>query len=187
MDYELIPDETLKEFIQELKELKESIRELKSLPNEENKKKDISKDIKNIKKTEEPPVKVVLHQSNEIYKELTESLIRSNLELQAKLSELIVLNTEVMKGIKELLNIFKEAAIRSMYEKKPKELRTEEKVMEKLESLEKTNVKFLEVVEKLNEKLDKLEKKDENKDILSIKKPLTPPPLPPQPTQLIRK
>jgi len=110
--------------------------------------------------------------SEEFYKEIVNNLIRSNVELHAKISELVVVINSLSKDLKELLNIFREAALLYMEGKKTSEPKNIEK---KIEEIENVNKKLLEVLDKLYIELNNIKKEEKREDRI-IKRPLPPPP-----------
>ncbi|MEM1688007.1 MAG: hypothetical protein QW184_01365 [Nanopusillaceae archaeon] len=136
---------------------------------------DVRKSIEEFKKSIKNKSK--RKNDNNIYKEVIGSLIKSNLELHAKISELIVILNGLSKDIKSLLDIFKEAALAYM--------ETEPKVKEynfskKIEELENYNKRLSEIIEKLIKEIEELKKEKDKKDEkIQRHMPLTPPPIPP--------
>jgi len=111
--------------------------------------------------------------NEEFYKEIVNNLIRSNVELHAKISELVVVINSLSKDLKELLNIFREAALLYMEGKKTSEPKNIEK---KIEEIENVNKKLLEVLDKLYIELNNIKKEEEKREDKIIKRPLPPPP-----------
>lgn len=126
------------------------------------------------------------------YRQYIELLIKSNLELQSKLSELIVVNTNLMKDLKSLLEIFKEAAlernIARKYEsegvsskkkkekKKSKEINVEElsSVIErKFDEISKANIKMLEVLNEIENSIKEI-RNNEKQNNLNINQNIKP-------------
>jgi len=144
--------DTLEKIVKELYDVRESINELKKESLDSN------EDYKS---------------SSEFYKEIVNSLIKSNVELHAKISELVVVINGLSKDLRELLNIFKEAALAYMEEKPSSKSKDLEK---KIEEVEGFNKNILEVLNKLTSELEELKKEKEKKEEKSIKRPLPPPP-----------
>jgi len=149
--------EVLEKIIQELYDVRESISELRKeyLGSDE--------DIKS---------------SKEFYREIINNLIRSNVELHAKVSELVVVINGLSKDLRELLNIFKEAALLYMEGKKTTEPKESKNIEKKIEEIENVNKKLLEVLDKLYSELIDIKKEKEKKEEKLIKRPLPPPPMP---------
>ncbi|MEM4511509.1 MAG: hypothetical protein QXD25_01725, partial [Nanopusillaceae archaeon] len=104
---------------------------------------DVRKSVEEFKKEfKSKPSKL----DKDMYKEIIGSLIKSNLELHAKISELIVILNSLSKDIKNLLDLFKEAALTYM-ETEPK--RKDKDLYNKIEELENYNKKLSEILEKL--------------------------------------
>lgn len=123
------------------------------------------------------------------YKQYIELLIRSNLELQSKLSELIILNANLMKDLKTLIDIFKEAALErklaSKYErtqkseepKKEKSKKEENKeennnsnIEKKFDEISKANLKMLEILSEIENFIKQNKNIDQNKNNIFEKK-----------------
>ncbi|MEM4460972.1 MAG: hypothetical protein QW038_00230 [Nanopusillaceae archaeon] len=136
---------------------------------------DVRKSIEEFKKSIKNKSK--RKNDNNIYKEVIGSLIKSNLELHAKISELIVILNGLSKDIKSLLDIFKEAALAYM-ETEPKV--KEHNFSKKIEELENYNKRLSEIIEKLIKEIEELKKEKDRKDEkIQRHIPLTPPPIPP--------
>jgi len=144
--------EVLDRIVKELYDVRESISELKKESLDSN------EDYKS---------------SKEFYKEIINSLIKSNVELHAKISELVVVINGLSKDLKELLNIFKEAALLYMEGKPSSKSNDLEKKIEEMESF---NKRILEILDKLNSELEELKKEREKKEEKLVKRPLPPPP-----------
>jgi len=167
-EYELIPLDPIRKLEAEVEELKEYLKSLKS---------ELKKEDTIISEKENVSVPV----DKELYKELANALIRSNIELQSKIAELIVSTNELNKEIKRLVDIFKEAAMSYMEsikkETKKKELKEADVLMKKLEEIENVNVKIVENLEKMNRLLEEFKHSERsNKE----QKKIIPPPLPPR-------
>jgi len=144
--------EVLERIVKELYDVRESINELKKESLDSN------EDLKS---------------SKGFYKEIINSLIKSNVELHAKISELIIVINGLSKDLKELLNIFKEAALLYMEGKPSLKSKDLEK---KIEEIDNFNKRILEILDKLNSELEELKKEREKKEEKLIKRPLPPPP-----------
>jgi len=88
------------------------------------------------------------------YKEIVNSLIKSNIDLQAKISELVVVTNNLYKEIKNLFDIFKEAALL-----RPKEKETNGdniELLKRIENLEKANLKVAELLDNLKKQMENI-------------------------------
>jgi predicted nuclease with TOPRIM domain len=88
------------------------------------------------------------------YKEIVNSLIKSNIDLQAKISELVVVTNNLYKEIKNLFDIFKEAALL-----RPKERETNDnniELLKRIENLEKANLKVAELLDNLKKQMESI-------------------------------
>ncbi|RIB35466.1 MAG: hypothetical protein BXU00_01735 [Candidatus Nanoclepta minutus] len=143
----------LEKIVKEIYDVKESINELKKEPveSEENS-----------------------EGSDKIYKDIINSLIKSNLELHAKISELIVVINGLSKDLKELLNIFKEAALFYIEGKPSLKSGNIEKKVEEMENL---NKRILEALDNLRSEIEKLKEEKEKKEERTIRRPIPPPPI----------
>ena len=159
-EYELIPTDPVEKLVEEIEnlkndlatlknELKNNIEEIKrqiSMPSEEN---------TIVKK--EAQAQMYHAQSNidtSFYKEIVNSLIKSNIDLQAKISELVVVTNNLYKEIKNLFDIFKEAAL-----SRPKERETNEnniELLKRIENLEKANLKVAELLDNLKKQIESI-------------------------------
>ncbi len=144
--------EVLQRIVKELYDVKESLSDLKKETFQSN------------ERMENP---------DGFYKEIVNSLIKSNLELHAKMSELIIVINGLSKDLKELLEIFKEAALFYM-ERKPSSKSKE--IDKKIEELEASNRRMLEILDKLSKELEELKKEKEKKEDRLIRRPIPPPP-----------
>ena len=169
--YELVPLDPIKKLEREIEELKKAI---------------YTKPETKIEKSSEFSLLVDLIKSNQ---EIINTIVRSNLELQSRISEAVVAINELTREIKKLIDILKEAAVETAVggeetteEKKEKEDITKtleivvNKLYEKFDLIEKQNNKIIEL---LNDISKSLKEKKEEKKPTPARKPL--PPLPPPP------
>ncbi len=116
-EYELMPTDPVEKLVEEIENLKDDLAKLKS---------ELKNNIEEIKRQVSTPsetnpiikketqTQMYYAQSNidtSFYKEIVNSLIKSNIDLQAKISELVVVTNNLYKEIKNLFDIFKEAAL----------------------------------------------------------------------------
>jgi predicted nuclease with TOPRIM domain len=162
--YEIISTDPIEKLMQEIENLKNDLKALKSelKNNIEEIKSQISLPIENnfVKKE----VQNNHAQGNidvNFYKEIVNSLIRSNIDLQAKISELVVVSNNLYREIKNLFEIFKEAALtRQRGPREEKELN--EEFVKRLENLEKANLKVAEMLDNLKRQLEDLKNQQNN-------------------------
>ncbi len=159
-EFEVVPTDPIVKLSEELENLRTEIKRIKVELSEsvEQIKKEISKPFNNnlLEKNLQGFSNNYLYNSDrEFYKEIINSLVKSNIELQAKLSELIVVSTNLYKEIKDMLTIFKEAAL--MYSSgKKQESKMPMELIDRLNNLEKSNLKIAEILDKLNKSIDSL-------------------------------
>ncbi|MFZ8855726.1 MAG: hypothetical protein ACO2OX_00795 [Candidatus Nanopusillus sp.] len=159
-DYELIPTDPLEKLVEEIENLKDDLatlkRELKNNIEEIKKQVSIPSETNPIAK-KEAQAQLYYVQSNvdtSFYKEIVNSLIKSNIDLQAKISELVVVTNNLYKELKSLFEIFKEAALL-----RPKEKETHEnniELMKRIENLEKANLKVAELLDNLKKQIESI-------------------------------
>jgi len=157
-EYELMPTDPVEKLVEEMENLKNDLATLKN---------ELKNNIEEIKRqismpSETNPIvkketqsQLYYAQSNidtSFYKEIVNSLIKSNIDLQAKISELVVVTNNLYKEIKNLFDIFKEAALL-----KPKERETNEdniELLKRIENLEKANLKVAELLDNLKKQIE---------------------------------
>ncbi|BFI73614.1 hypothetical protein YN1_6010 [Nanoarchaeota archaeon] len=175
--YEIISSDPIEKLTQEIENLKNDLKTLKSeLKNNID---EIKNQIKipspenNITKKEVQTSYQVSNNSIDInfYKEIVNSLIKSNIDLQAKISELIVVSNNLYKEIKNLFDIFKEAALTRPREQKS-EKGIDDEVAKRLENLEKANLKVAEILDNLKKQLDEI-KNQQNGSKITYSQPQT--------------
>jgi len=159
-EYELMPTDPVEKLVEEMENLKNDLATLKN---------ELKNNIEEIKRqismpSETNPIvkketqsQLYYAQSNidtSFYKEIVNSLIKSNIDLQAKISELVVVTNNLYKEIKNLFDIFKEAALL-----KPKERETNEdniELLKRIENLEKANLKVAELLDNLKKQIESI-------------------------------
>ncbi|MGC9133014.1 MAG: hypothetical protein ACP5GJ_01245 [Nanopusillaceae archaeon] len=162
--YEIISTDPIEKLTQEIENLKNDLKALKSelKNNIEEIKSQINLPIdNNVVKKE---VQNIYTQGNidvNFYKEIINSLVRSNIDLQAKISELIVVSNNLYKELKDLFDIFKEAALTRPRESKEGKEANEE-LTKRLENLEKANLKVAEMFDNLKKQLEDLKNQQNN-------------------------
>jgi len=157
-EYELMPTDPVEKLVEEMENLKNDLATLKN---------ELKNNIEEIKRqismpSETNPIvkkeaqsQLYYAQSNidtSFYKEIVNSLIKSNIDLQARISELVVVTNNLYKEIKNLFDIFKEAALL-----KPKERETNEdniELLKRIENLEKANLKVAELLDNLKKQIE---------------------------------
>jgi Zn-dependent M32 family carboxypeptidase len=159
-EYEIIPTDPIEKLAEEIENLKDDLATLKN---------ELKNNIEEIKKQisvpseENPAVKkeaqaqLYYAQSNidtSFYKEIVNSLIKSNIDLQAKISELIVVTNNLYKEIKNLFDIFKEAALLRPKEKETYDNNIE--LLKRIENLEKANLKVAELLDNLKKQIESI-------------------------------
>ncbi|BBL45409.1 hypothetical protein MJ1_0238 [Nanobdella aerobiophila] len=171
-EYEIIPQDPIDKLTQEIENLKTDLRELKG---------QLKDNIENIKRelslpNENNPLlrKEVNYSQNfsvdiSFYKEIVNSLIKSNVDLQAKISELVVVSNNLYREIKNLLDIFKEAAISRKEAKNDNNLNNVD-ILKRLENLEKANLKIAELLDSFKKYMDN--SKDNNVKPVTNNNPL---------------
>ena len=188
-EYEIISIDPIRKLEEEVEELKQSIHSLR----EEIAIKTDNNIHTNNKPVHSPSANALIEYAK-INQDIVNSLIKSNIELQSKIAELVVSTHELNKNVQRLVDIFKEAAIEYLEKMKKGEIKKEEKenpevkmFAQKLEDIEKINLKIAEVLEKLNKSIESLKKKESEKQqqIPPFKPPVQQPPkfppLPPAP------
>lgn len=141
--------EKVERLLNELMELRNDIKKLK-------------REIKSDKNNEN-----IKENDYDLYKSLIHSLIKSNIELQSKISELIVMTNNLMKDLRTLLDILKEAAMERLVSGKESKSREKENNMEsvlkviesKFDEIGKVNLKIIDVLNQLNKSLAELKEK----------------------------
>jgi len=159
-EYELIPTDPVEKLVEEMENLKNDLAALKNelKNNIEEIKRQISmpSEINTIVK-KEAQAQMYHAQSNidtSFYKEIINSLIKSNIDLQAKISELVVVTNNLYKEIKNLFDVFKEAALL-----RPKERETNDnniELLKRIENLEKANLKVAELLDNLKKQIESI-------------------------------
>ncbi|MFP3284051.1 MAG: hypothetical protein RXO65_01210 [Candidatus Nanopusillus acidilobi] len=159
-EYELIPTDPVEKLVEEVENLKNDLAALKN---------ELKDNIEEIKRqisipSETNPVakkevqsQLYYAQSNidtSFYKEIVNSLIKSNIDLQAKISELVVVTNNLYKEIKNLFDIFKEAALLRPKEKEVSENNIE--LLKRIENLEKANLKIAELLDNLKKQIESI-------------------------------
>ncbi len=159
-DYELIPTDPLEKLVEEIENLKNDLailkRELKNNIEEIKKQVSIPSETNPIAK-KEAQAQLYYVQSNidiSFYKEIVNSLIKSNIDLQAKISELVVVTNNLYKELKSLFEIFKEAALLRPKERETHENNTE--LIKRIENLEKANLKVAELLDNLKKQIESI-------------------------------
>jgi uncharacterized protein (UPF0335 family) len=159
-DYELIPTDPLEKLVEEIENLKNDLatlkRELKNNIEEIKKQVSIPSETNPIAK-KEAQAQLYYVQSNidtSFYKEIVNSLIKSNIDLQAKISELVVVTNNLYKELKSLFEIFKEAALLRPKEKETHENNAE--LIKRIENLEKANLKVAELLDNLKKQIESI-------------------------------
>ena len=159
-DYELIPTDPLEKLVEEIENLKDDLatlkRELKNNIEEIKKQVSIPSETNPIAK-KEAQAHLYYVQSNvdtSFYKEIVNSLIKSNIDLQAKISELVVVTNNLYKELKSLFEIFKEAALLRPKEKETHENNAE--LIKRIENLEKANLKVAELLDNLKKQIESI-------------------------------
>jgi len=158
-EYELMPTDPVEKLVEEIENLKDDLAKLKN---------ELKNNIEEIKRQVSTPsetnpiikkeaqAQMYYAQSNidtSFYKEIVNSLIKSNIDLQAKISELVVVTNNLYKEIKNLFDIFKEAALL-----RPKERETNDnniELLKRIENLEKANLKVAELLDNLKKQIDR--------------------------------
>ncbi len=205
-EYEIIPSEPLRKLENEIEELREYIKKIASTNTHNYPSHRISSGVEVISAHKKEPMRSNVDITYEILnyvkmnQELIGSIIRTNVELQSRLSEAIVSINEMTKEIRKLIDIFRDAAVEYLREdvNKSKEENSEEKkkkeeelrlLQEKLESIERLNSRMIEVLDKLHKSIENMSKVSSNvskEPVVSSskteEKPLPKPPmLPPMP------
>jgi Mg2+ and Co2+ transporter CorA len=159
-DYELIPTDPLEKLVEEIENLKNDLatlkRELKNNIEEIKRQVSIPSETNPIAK-KEAHAQLYYAQSNidtSFYKEIVNSLIKSNIDLQAKISELVVVTNNLYKELKSLFEIFKEAALLRPKEKETHENNAE--LIKRIENLEKANLKVAELLDNLKKQIESI-------------------------------
>ncbi len=159
-NYELIPVDPVEKLVEEIENLKNDLatlkRELKNNIEEIKKQVSIPSETNQIAK-KEAQAQLYYVQSNidtSFYKEIVNSLIKSNIDLQAKISELVVVTNNLYKELKSLFEIFKEAALLRPKEKETRENNTE--LLKRIENLEKANLKVAELLDNLKKQIESI-------------------------------
>jgi len=159
-DYELIPVDPLEKLVEEIENLKNDLatlkRELKNNIEEIKKQISVPSETNQIAK-KEAQAQLYYVQSNidtSFYKEIVNSLIKSNIDLQAKISELVVVTNNLYKELKSLFEIFKEAALLRSKEKETHENNAE--LLKRIENLEKANLKVAELLDNLKKQIESI-------------------------------
>ncbi|MFZ8800599.1 MAG: hypothetical protein ACO2ON_00235 [Candidatus Nanopusillus sp.] len=159
-DYELIPTDPFEKLVEEIENLKNDLailkRELKNNIEEIKKQVSTPSETNPIAK-KEAQAQLYYVQSNidtSFYKEIANSLIKSNIDLQAKISELVVVTNNLYKELRSLFEIFKEAALLRPKEKETHENNTE--LIKRIENLEKANLKVAELLDNLKKQIESI-------------------------------
>ncbi len=159
-NYELIPVDPFEKLVEEIENLKNDLatlkRELKNNIEEIKKQVSTPSETNQIAK-KEAQTQLYYVQSNidtSFYKEIVNSLIKSNIDLQAKISELVVVTNNLYKELKSLFEIFKEAALLRPKEKETHENNTE--LIKRIENLEKANLKVAELLDNLKKQIESI-------------------------------
>ncbi len=159
-DYELIPTDPLEKLVEEIENLKNDLailkRELKNNIEEIKRQVSTPSETNPIAK-KETQAQLYYVQSNidtSFYKEIVNSLIKSNIDLQAKISELVVVTNNLYKELKSLFEIFKEAALLRPKEKETHENNAE--LIKRIENLEKANLKVAELLDNLKKQIESI-------------------------------
>ncbi|MFP3132225.1 MAG: hypothetical protein RXQ77_02705 [Candidatus Nanopusillus sp.] len=159
-EYELMPTDPVEKLVDEIEGLK---NDLATLKNElKNNIEEIKRQVSTPSETnpvvkKETQAQMYYAQSNidtSFYKEIVNSLIKSNIDLQAKISELVVVTNNLYKEIKNLFDIFKEAALL-----RPKEKETNGdniELLKRIENLEKANLKVAELLDNLKKQMENI-------------------------------
>ena len=159
-EYELMPTDPVEKLVDEIEGLK---NDLAALKNElKNNIEEIKRQVSTPSETnpvvkKETQAQMYYAQSNidtSFYKEIVNSLIKSNIDLQAKISELVVVTNNLYKEIKNLFDIFKEAALL-----RPKEKETNGdniELLKRIENLEKANLKVAELLDNLKKQIENI-------------------------------
>jgi len=159
-EYELMPTDPVEKLVDEVEGLKNDLATLKNeLKNniEEIKRQVSTPSETNTVVKKETQAQMHYAQSNidtSFYKEIVNSLIKSNIDLQAKISELVVVTNNLYKEIKNLFDIFKEAALL-----RPKEKETNGdniELLKRIENLEKANLKVAELLDNLKKQMENI-------------------------------
>ena len=162
--YEIISVDPIEKLTQEIENLKNDLKTLKA--ELKNNIEEIKNQIK-IPSEDNPVIKkeVSVVSNNNIdpsfYKEIVNSLIKSNIDLQAKISELIVVSNNLYKELKDLFEIFKEAALTRPRERK-NESEIDVEIVKRLENLEKANLKVAEILDNLKKQIDEMKNQQSN-------------------------
>jgi len=171
-DYELIPTDPLEKLVEEIENLKNDLailkRELKNNIEEIKKQVSIPSETNPIAK-KEAQAQLYYVQSNidtSFYKEIVNSLIKSNIDLQAKISELVVVTNNLYKELKSLFEIFKEAALLRPKEKETHENNAE--LIKRIENLEKANLKVAELLDNLKKQIESIKNNQSSSYIGSL-------------------
>jgi len=159
-EYELMPTDPVEKLVEEIENLKDDLATLKS---------ELKNNIEEIKRQvsipsetnpiikKEAQAQMYYAQSNidtSFYKEIVNSLIKSNIDLQAKISELVVVTNNLYKEIKNLFDIFKEAALLRPKEKETNDNNIE--LLKRIENLEKANLKVAELLDNLKKQIESI-------------------------------
>ncbi|HIP90665.1 MAG TPA: hypothetical protein EYH22_03880 [Candidatus Nanopusillus sp.] len=189
-EYELVPIDPIRKLESEVEELKQYLKSLKeelAIKTHENINNNIPQDHQH---SEDDHLIRVLIDYAKTNQEIINSLIRTNIELQSKIAELVVSTHELNKGIHKLVEIFEEAAIEYMEKMNTKkESKKEEgnnELLKKLEDLEKINLKIAEALDKLSKSIESIKSTNTTHSQSNIKKIVPPPirpPFPPVPPQ----
>jgi predicted nuclease with TOPRIM domain len=159
-EYELMPTDPVEKLVDEIEGLK---NDLATLKNElKNNIEEIKRQVSTPSETnpvvkKETQAQMYYAQSNidtSFYKEIVNSLIKSNIDLQAKISELVVVTNNLYKEIKNLFDIFKEAALLRPKEKEENGDNIE--LLKRIENLEKANLKVAELLDNLKKQMENI-------------------------------
>ncbi|MGC9079871.1 MAG: hypothetical protein ACP5G1_03990 [Nanopusillaceae archaeon] len=166
--YEIIEADPLDRLTREIEGLK---KDLKILQDQlKNSIEEIRRQVQQTGKLVDKPVeekvnttKQVIQDNNYyIYRDLMESLMRSNqtliksnIDLQAKISELVVISSNLYKELRELIEIFKEAAL--IRSRRSVSGINEEEIQKRLETLEKSNLKLAEMIDSLKKTIENIQ------------------------------
>jgi len=171
-DYELIPTDPLEKLVEEIENLKNDLatlkRELKNNIEEIKRQVSTPSETNPIAK-KEAQAQLYYAQSNidtSFYKEIVNSLIKSNIDLQAKISELVVVTNNLYKELKSLFEIFKEAALLRPKEKETHENNAE--LIKRIENLEKANLKVAELLDNLKKQIESIKNNQSSSYIGSL-------------------
>ena len=172
--YEIISSDPIEKLTEEIENLKNDLKTLKS---------EIKNNIEEIKNQIKIPsdnvitkkeVESVYNSTNidiNFYKEIINSLIRSNIDLQSKISELIVVSNNLYKEIKDLFDIFKEAAL-SRPKEKEENKQVDVEIIKRLENLEKANLKMAEILDNLKKQIDEIKSQQNNTKTINTQTPV---------------